>query len=65
MELGMVGLGRMGGNMAQRLLEGGHSIVAYDPGARPLRLLRHWVLVLEVLSKTWCRCSRHPERCGP
>ena len=32
MELGMVGLGRMGGNMAQRLLEGGHSIVVYDPG---------------------------------
>jgi 6-phosphogluconate dehydrogenase len=32
MELGMVGLGRMGGNMAQRLLKGGHSVVAYDPG---------------------------------
>ena len=31
MELGMVGLGRMGGNMIQRLLEGGHSVVAYDP----------------------------------
>jgi 6-phosphogluconate dehydrogenase (decarboxylating) len=31
MELGMVGLGRMGGNMAQRLLTGGHRIVAFDP----------------------------------
>ena len=31
MEIGMVGLGRMGGNMAQRLLEGGHRVVAYDP----------------------------------
>ena len=31
MELGMVGLGRMGGNMAQRLLTGGHDIVAFDP----------------------------------
>jgi 6-phosphogluconate dehydrogenase len=30
MELGIVGLGRMGGNMAQRLLAGGHRIVAYD-----------------------------------
>ena len=30
MELGMIGLGRMGGNMAQRLLGGGHRIVAYD-----------------------------------
>ena len=36
MELGMIGLGRMGGNMAQRLLKGGHRVVAYDPdeGAR-------------------------------
>ena len=31
MELGMIGLGRMGGNMAQRLLKGGHRVVAYDP----------------------------------
>jgi len=30
MELGMVGLGRMGGNMARRLLKAGHRIVAYD-----------------------------------
>ncbi len=30
MELGMIGLGRMGGNMAQRLLLGGHRIVTYD-----------------------------------
>lgn len=36
MQLGMIGLGRMGGNMTQRLLNGGHSVVAYDPdgGAR-------------------------------
>ena len=31
MELGMIGLGRMGGNMVQRLLQGGHRVVAYDP----------------------------------
>lgn len=30
MELGMIGLGRMGANMATRLLQGGHRIVAYD-----------------------------------
>ena len=32
----MIGLGRMGGNMTQRLLKGGHRVVAYDPdeGAR-------------------------------
>ena len=31
MELGMVGLGRMGGNMALRLSKGGHDVVGYDP----------------------------------
>jgi 6-phosphogluconate dehydrogenase len=30
MKLGMVGLGRMGGNMAQRLAAGGHEVVGYD-----------------------------------
>ena len=31
MELGMVGLGRMGGNMALRISKGGHNVVGYDP----------------------------------
>src|SRR4029077_8284877 len=30
MELGIVGLGRMGANMARRLMRDGHRIVAYD-----------------------------------
>jgi len=30
MQMGMVGLGRMGGNMARRLMRGGHSCVASD-----------------------------------
>ena len=30
MELGFVGLGRMGGNMVERLLGGGHRVVAHD-----------------------------------
>jgi 6-phosphogluconate dehydrogenase len=36
MDLGMVGLGRMGANMAQRLEKGGHRVVAFDAlaGAR-------------------------------
>jgi len=29
-ELGMIGLGRMGGNMAQRLVTGGHRVVTFD-----------------------------------
>jgi 6-phosphogluconate dehydrogenase len=31
MELGIVGLGRMGANMARRLLRGGHRVVGFDP----------------------------------
>jgi 6-phosphogluconate dehydrogenase len=30
MQLGMIGLGRMGGNMARRLLRGGHQCVVHD-----------------------------------
>ncbi len=30
MELGMIGLGRMGANMAERLVRGGHRVVGYD-----------------------------------
>ncbi|HSN87994.1 MAG TPA: decarboxylating 6-phosphogluconate dehydrogenase [Thermoanaerobaculia bacterium] len=30
MQIGMIGLGRMGGNMVRRLLRGGHECVAYD-----------------------------------
>jgi 6-phosphogluconate dehydrogenase len=31
MQLGMIGLGRMGGNMAKRLEEHGHDVKTYDP----------------------------------
>jgi len=34
MQLGMVGLGRMGGNMVLRLLRGGHDCVVYDRDAK-------------------------------
>ena len=30
MQLGMIGLGRMGANMARRLMRGGHDLVVYD-----------------------------------
>src|SRR4029079_3509719 len=31
MQLGMIGLGRMGGNMTKRLAERGHDVKTYDP----------------------------------
>ena len=33
MQLGMIGLGRMGGNMVRRLLKGGHQCVVYNRSA--------------------------------
>jgi 6-phosphogluconate dehydrogenase len=30
MDLGIIGLGRMGANMAERLLQGGHRVITYD-----------------------------------
>ena len=37
MEIGMVGLGRMGANMTQRLLSGGHQVAVYDRGPDAVR----------------------------
>jgi 6-phosphogluconate dehydrogenase len=39
MELGIVGLGRMGGNMARRLLRGGHSVVGNDRAPEAARAI--------------------------
>ncbi len=37
MQIGMVGLGRMGGNMARRLMRGGHEVVAFATDASAVR----------------------------
>jgi 6-phosphogluconate dehydrogenase len=39
MQLGMIGLGRMGANMVRRLLRGGHSCVVYNRSPGPVREL--------------------------
>jgi 6-phosphogluconate dehydrogenase len=36
MQLAMIGLGRMGGNMTERLLRGGHQVVVYDRSAEAI-----------------------------
>jgi len=40
MEIGMVGLGRMGANMARRLMRGGHTVAAFDLDARAVEQIR-------------------------
>jgi 6-phosphogluconate dehydrogenase len=39
MQLGMIGLGRMGSNMVQRLMAGGHACVAYNKSPGPVAAL--------------------------
>ncbi|MCW2498560.1 MAG: gnd [Frankiales bacterium] len=53
--LGMVGLGRMGGNMAERLRRGGHTVIGYDraPGARQVDSLEELVAALPAPKVVW------------
>jgi 6-phosphogluconate dehydrogenase len=37
MQLAMIGLGKMGGNMTERLLRGGHEVVTYDRSAESVQ----------------------------
>lgn len=37
MRLAMIGLGRMGGNMSERLMKGGHDVVVYDRSAEAIQ----------------------------
>jgi 6-phosphogluconate dehydrogenase len=53
--LGMIGLGRMGGNMAERLRRGGHTVVGYDraPGVRDVDSLEALVAALPAPKVVW------------
>ena len=37
MQLGMIGLGRMGANMVERLMKAGHNLVVYDAHAEAVK----------------------------
>ena len=65
MQLGMIGLGRMGGNMTKRLEERGHDMKTFDPKvestAATLEALRDqldpprsfWLMVPPLLAAPW------------
>ena len=59
MELGMIGLGRMGGNMVRRLLGGGHQVVVYDPMKEAIKtLVREGALGANSISNLVERLSK-------
>ena len=41
MQIGMIGMGRMGANMTRRLLRGGHACVAYDVAPAAVDAVTH------------------------
>ena len=64
MQVGMIGLGRMGANMVRRLMRGGHDCVAYDvtpaavkaiaaEGARGATTLDDFVSALQKPRVVW------------
>jgi 6-phosphogluconate dehydrogenase len=64
MQIGMIGLGRMGANMVRRLQQGGHECVAYDPkteavqavsrdGARGVSTLAELTRALKAPRAVW------------
>jgi 6-phosphogluconate dehydrogenase len=64
MDIAMIGLGKMGANMAARLMRGGHRVVAYDvnekavqaaekDGAQGARTLDEVVKTLKTPRSVW------------
>ncbi len=39
MQIGLIGLGRMGGNMAQRILKAGHQVVVHNRSLEPIKAM--------------------------
>jgi 6-phosphogluconate dehydrogenase len=65
MQIGMIGLGKMGANMARRLIAGGHRCVGFDidatnvenlknEGAAGANTLEEFVSLLETPRVVWC-----------
>ncbi|CCG01011.1 phosphogluconate dehydrogenase (NAD(+)-dependent, decarboxylating) [Blastococcus saxobsidens] len=54
-QLGLIGLGKMGGNMAERLRRAGHEVVGYDraPGKRDVESLPELVEALSAPRVVW------------
>ena len=77
MRLGMVGLGKMGGNMVERLLGGGHEVAVFDldaeltrkvgsaPGATAVGSLEEMVQALPAPRVVWVMVPAGGRRRAP
>jgi 6-phosphogluconate dehydrogenase len=59
MQIGMMGLGRMGANMVRRLIKGGHECVVYDAQPAAIqKLLQHGVMGASSLDDLTARLAK-------
>ena len=48
MQIGVIGLGRMGGNIVRRLTRAGHSCVVYDGDPAAIELTSHRLITIQI-----------------
>ena len=69
MQIGVIGLGRMGGNITRRLIQNGHEAVVYDHDASAVATLRQDGAIgaadVDKLVKHWRRRARFGSCCRP
>jgi 6-phosphogluconate dehydrogenase len=59
MRIGIIGLGRMGGNIAQRLMRGGHETVVYDRNPKAIgEVVDHGAIDAESLEDMYAKLAR-------
>ena len=62
MQLGMIGLGRMGANMIRRLIEGGHQCVVFDRSAKAVaELVKEKAVGSASLAEFVARSDKTPQ----
>lgn len=54
MQLGLVGLGKMGGNMRERIRRAGHTVIGYDRNPDLVDVSSLAELVEKVEAHVWC-----------
>jgi predicted homoserine dehydrogenase-like protein len=63
-QLGMIGLGRMGGNIVRRLMQHGHSSVVYDVNPDNVAQLEKKAQLPAKVWRTWSSKCPSPGPCG-